>query len=47
LLGGVLYLLYRPTDHPKLEEMRAEVGAFEHEVAEAEITLETAQETTH
>jgi uncharacterized protein (TIRG00374 family) len=45
LIGGVLYLLYRPTDHPKLREMRAEVGAFEHDVAEAEVAVEAARET--
>ena len=45
LLGGVIYLLYRPTDHAKLRDMSAEVAAFEHEVAESEVAMETAQKS--
>jgi len=40
LLGGALYLLYRPSIHPKLREMRAEIAAFEHEVAAEEMAHE-------
>lgn len=42
LFGGALYLLYRPSVHPKLREMRAEVAAFEHEVAAEEMALESS-----
>ena len=39
-----MYLAYRPSAHPKLREMRAEVAAFEHKVAAREIALETRRE---
>jgi len=45
LFGGVLYMIYRPSKHPKLREMRAEVGAFEHDVAAQEIAIELAEES--
>lgn len=41
LLGGLIYLLYRPSDHARLREIRAEVRALEHELAEEEIAGET------
>ena len=41
LLGGLIYVLYRPTDHARLPQIRREVRALEHEVAEEEIALET------
>jgi hypothetical protein len=44
LIGGLVYLAYRPSVHPKLHEMRAEVAAFEHEIAEREMALETKHE---
>ena len=44
LLGGVLYFFYRPSEHTRLREMRAEVASLEHAVAEEEIALETAEE---
>lgn len=44
LLGGVLYLFYRPSEHARLREMRAAVASLEHAVAEEEIALETAEE---
>ena len=43
LLGGLLYLFYRPSEHARLREMRAEVSTLEHTVAEEEIALETAE----
>ncbi len=43
LVGGVLYIFYRPSDHSRLSTMKAEVAEFEHEVAEAEIALEKMQ----
>ncbi len=42
LLGGLFYLFYRPSEHARLREMRAEVSTLEHAVAEEEIALETA-----
>lgn len=42
LVGGVVYLLYRPSEHARLGEIKAEVRAFEHTVAEQEIALESA-----
>ena len=42
LLGGVLYLFYRPSEHARMREMRAEVSTLEHTLAEQEIALETA-----
>lgn len=44
LLGGVLYLFYRPSEHARLREVRAEVATLEHAVAEEEIALEKAKE---
>jgi len=43
LLGGLLYLFYRPSEHARLREMRAEVSTLEHAVAEEEIALEAAE----
>lgn len=42
LLGGVLYLFYRPSEHARMRAMRAEVATLEHAVAEQEIALETS-----
>jgi uncharacterized protein (TIRG00374 family) len=44
LIGGLMYLAYRPSAHPKLRDMRAEVAAFEHKVAAREIALESRQD---
>ena len=41
LLGGLLYLFYRPSEHARMREMRAAVSSLEHTVAEEEIALET------
>jgi uncharacterized protein (TIRG00374 family) len=40
LVGGVLYILYRPSEHARLHDISAEVAAFEHTVAEDEIAAE-------
>ena len=40
LLGGLIYLAYRPSTHARLGEMRTEVAAFEHKIAGREIALE-------
>ncbi len=44
LIGGLIYLCYRPSEHARLREIKAEVRAFEHTVAEEEIALEVAAE---
>jgi uncharacterized protein (TIRG00374 family) len=43
LIGGVVYLFYRPSEHARLREIQAEVRAFEHEVAEEEVAHEAAE----
>ena len=43
LIGGVLYLFYRPSEHLKLREIAATVAGVEHSVAEEEIALESAK----
>jgi len=42
VIGGVIYIFYRPSEHARLGEIRAEVRAEEHAVAEEEIALEEA-----
>jgi len=42
LIGGVIYLFYRPSDHARLRDIRSEVAELEHTVAEEEVALETA-----
>lgn len=44
VVGGVLYLFYRPSEHARLREIRTEVASLEHAVAEEEIALEIAKE---
>jgi uncharacterized protein (TIRG00374 family) len=44
LIGGVIYLFYRPSEHARMREMRTEVETLEHTVAEQEIAFETAAE---
>ncbi len=44
LVGGLVYLFYRPSEHARLREIKAEVRAFEHTVAEEEIAMETSGE---
>lgn len=47
LIGGLLYLFYRPTDHARLRDIESEVAALEHTVAEEEVALETAGAAAH
>jgi hypothetical protein len=42
LVGGVVYLCYRPSEHARLRQIQADVREFEHAVAEEEIALEAA-----
>lgn len=44
LVGAVIYLFYRPSEHARLREMRAQVAAAEHSVAETEREIEAALE---
>ena len=44
LLGGVLYMFYRPSEHARLREIETEVAALEHTVAEQEVAMEIAEE---
>jgi uncharacterized protein (TIRG00374 family) len=39
LVGGIVYLLYRPSEHARLAEMNAEVTRLEHEIAEDKPSL--------
>lgn len=41
LVGGVVYMFYRPSEHARMRTIRAEVRELEHEIAEEEIALET------
>jgi uncharacterized protein (TIRG00374 family) len=45
LVGGLLYIFYRPSEHARLRDMGLEIAALEHSVAEDEIALELAKET--
>ena len=36
LVGGLIYLLYRPSEHAKMSEVERQVQELEHEVAESE-----------
>jgi hypothetical protein len=38
LIGGVIYLFYRSSDHARLGEIKTEMAAFKHTIAEEEIT---------
>lgn len=42
VVGGVIYLFYRPSDHARLRDIKNEVRAAEHALAEEEIALELA-----
>ena len=44
LVGAVIYMFYRPSEHARLREMRRAVEAMEHSVAESEMAMEVAQE---
>ncbi len=41
LVGALIYAFYRPSEHARLGEMRTEVRAIEHQLAEEEVALET------
>jgi uncharacterized protein (TIRG00374 family) len=41
LIGGVIYLCYRPSERARLRDMRDEMRQLEHEVAEEEVAIET------
>jgi hypothetical protein len=43
LIGGVLYLFYRPSDHARLRDIKTEVASLEHTVAEEEVAMEAAE----
>ena len=40
LVGGVIYMCYRPSEHARMKAIRAEIRELEHEIAEEEIALE-------
>jgi uncharacterized protein (TIRG00374 family) len=44
LVGGVVYMFYRPSEHARMRTIRAEVRELEHEIAQEEIALETRDE---
>jgi uncharacterized membrane protein YbhN (UPF0104 family) len=44
LIGGVVYLFYRPSEHARLRDIRTQVATLEHAVAEEEVALEIAEE---
>lgn len=44
LVGGVVYMFYRPSEHARMRTIRAEVRELEHGIAEEEIALETRDE---
>jgi uncharacterized protein (TIRG00374 family) len=43
-IGGAIYLFYRPSEHARLREIRAEVAEVESAVVETEIALEEEEE---
>jgi uncharacterized membrane protein YbhN (UPF0104 family) len=44
LIGAGIYVFYRPSEHARLRQMREEVAAAEHSVAELEMEQEVARE---
>jgi hypothetical protein len=40
LLGGLIYMAYKPSEHRRLREIATEVAAAEHDIAEEEIAME-------
>lgn len=46
LIGGVVYMFYRPSEHVRMASIRAEMRELEHEIAEEEIALETSEKET-
>jgi uncharacterized membrane protein YbhN (UPF0104 family) len=43
LIGGAIYLFYRPSEHLKLREIAETVASVEHSIAEEEIALESSK----
>lgn len=43
LLGGLVYLCYRPSEHARMRDIRAGVRQFEHEVAEERLAQESRE----
>jgi len=46
VVGGVIYLLYRPSDHTKIREVERQVHELEHEIAEEEESAEEHENKT-
>lgn len=44
VVGGVIYLLYRPSEHARLREMQSTVEKAEHVVAERELAAEATKD---
>lgn len=47
LVGGLIYIAYRPSEHARLREIRAEVRELEHALAAEEIAQESGQDETN
>jgi len=47
LVGGLIYLCYRPSQHARMRDIRAGVRQFEHEVAEERLAQESAGKPAH
>jgi uncharacterized protein (TIRG00374 family) len=44
LVGGAIYMFYRPSEHARMKTIRAEVRELQHEIAEEKIALETRED---
>lgn len=44
VIGGIVYMFYRPSEHVRLSNITAELAAVEAEAADTEIALEAAEE---
>ena len=43
LVGGAIYMFYRPSEHARMKAIRAEVRELEHAIAAEEMALETRE----
>jgi uncharacterized membrane protein YbhN (UPF0104 family) len=43
LVGALIYIFYRPSEHARLRDIRQQVAAIEHRIAETELELEAAR----
>jgi hypothetical protein len=43
LVGGLIYLCYRPSEHARLRKIREDVRHLEHEMAEQEVVESRAK----